>query len=199
MSDPSRPLVLASSSPRRRELLRDAGFEFRVLAPDVDESVRRGEGPGATARRLADEKARAIAARVDAASCVLAADTVVVIDGELLGKPQDESEAVAMLLRLAGREHRVLTGIALAVPALGRSELRLEESVVRMAPVSAEQARAYAATGEPLDKAGAYALQGEGGRFVLEVRGSRSNVIGLPLETVLPLLRELGVHPACRS
>jgi septum formation protein len=189
--------VLASSSPRRQDLLRDAGFRFEVVAPDVDESARPGEAPGELARRLAAEKAGAVTRRVDASCCVLAADTVVVIDGETIGKPRDEAEAAAMLLRLAGREHRVLTGVALAVPALGRCELRLEESVVRMARVTVEQARAYAATGEPLDKAGAYALQGAGGRFVARVRGSRSNVIGLPLEAVVPLLRELGVSPAC--
>jgi septum formation protein len=197
VSEPSRLLVLASSSPRRQDLLRDAGFRFQVVAPDVDESARPGEAPGELARRLAGEKAGAVAPRVDASCCVLAADTVVVIDGDMIGKPRDEAEAAAMLLRLAGREHRVLTGVALAVPALGRSELRLEESFVRMARVTVEEARAYAATGEPLDKAGAYALQGEGGRFVARVRGSRSNVIGLPLEAVVPLLRELGVSPAC--
>ncbi len=199
MREPSRTLVLASSSPRRQDLLREVGFEFVVLAPEIDESARPGESPGDTARRLAREKARAVARRVDAACCVLAADTVVVLEGEMLGKPRDEAEAAEMLLRLAGREHRVLTGVALAVPALGRSELRLEESAVRIRRVGAQEARAYARSGEPLDKAGGYALQGEGARFVEEVRGSRSNVIGLPLEAVLPLLRELGVRPACRT
>jgi nucleoside triphosphate pyrophosphatase len=191
-----RKLVLASTSPRRRALLAEAGFAFSVDAPDVDESPRTGEAPEALARRLALAKARAVADRADAEACVLGADTIVVVDGEVLGKPRDEAEAVEMLLRIAGRTHRVLTGFALVVRALGREEAAVEESRVRMHAVDRAAAERYAASGEPLDKAGAYAAQGDGGRFVAEIAGSRANVIGLPLEAVAPRLAALGVRRA---
>jgi septum formation protein len=191
-----RPLVLASTSPRRRELLTRAGFRFEIAAPDVDESALAGESAESLAQRLALAKARAVARRAPREACVLAADTVVVIDGELLGKPRDPAEAVEMLLRLAGRTHRVLTGFALVVPALAREESGVEESFVRMHAVDRATAEGYAATGEPLDKAGAYAAQGEGGRFVAEIRGSRANVIGLPLEALEPRLAALGIAPS---
>jgi nucleoside triphosphate pyrophosphatase len=190
-----RPLVLASSSPRRRELLERAGFRFELAVPDVDESPRPGESPESLARRLALAKARAAAPRVAREACVLAADTIVAIDGEVLGKPRDRAEAVEMLLRLAGRTHRVLTGFALVVTALAHEESAVEESAVRMRAVARAEAERYAASGEPLDKAGAYAAQGEGGRFVAEIAGSRANVIGLPLEALAPRLALLGVKP----
>jgi septum formation protein len=195
----ARALILASSSPRRRDLLVGAGFAFEVEAPEVEEALHAGESPERAAPRLALAKALAVARRVDPASCVLAADTLVVLGGEVLGKPRDEAEAAAMLQRLAGREHRVITGVALLVPALARAEQRVAESRVRMAEVSPEEALAYARSGEPLDKAGGYALQGRGARFVASVVGSRSNVIGLPLELVLPLLAEVGVRAPCRT
>jgi septum formation protein len=191
-----RPLVLASSSPRRRELLRAAGFAFSIAAPDVDESALPGESPESLARRLALAKARAVLPSVDADACVLGADTVVVIDGVLLGKPRDEAEAVEMLLQLAGRTHRVLTGFALLVPALGFEESGVVESAVRMHAVDRATAERYARSGEPLDKAGAYAAQGEGGRFVADIHGSRANVIGLPVEALTPRLLELKVLPS---
>src|SRR5262249_52796363 len=155
-----RPFVLASTSPRRRELLREAGFRFEIAAPAVDEHELPGEAPEATARRLALEKARAVAARVTPGACVLGADTIVGIDGQQLGQPRREPRAVEMLLRLAGRTHRVLTGFALVVGELGHEESGVVESQVRMHPVDRATAEKYAATGEPLDKAGAYAAQG---------------------------------------
>ena len=187
-------LVLASSSQRRHDLLRLEGFEFLVAEPNVDESAPEGELPERTAARLALTKARTVAERVDPASCVLAADTIVVVDDAVLGKPRDEEDAIQMLLLLADRTHRVITGY---VAMLDRSpaESGVEVSRVRMHAVTSEEARAYAATGEPLDKAGAYAVQGIGGRFVRQIDGSRSNVIGLPLEAVVPALRRLGVAP----
>ena len=187
--------MLASTSPRRRELLRDAGFRFEIAAPHVDERELPGERPEATARRLALEKARAVAARVARGACVLGADTIVVIDGQQLGKPRDQAEAVEMLLRLAGRTHRVLTGFALLVGELGLEETGVVESAVRMHPVDRATAEKYAATGEPLDKAGAYAAQGEAGRFVAEITGSRANVIGLPVEELVPRLARVRVTP----
>ncbi len=190
-----RALVLASSSPRRRALLSEAGYSFTIAEPDVDESALPGEKPEELAARLALAKARAVGARVAAQACVLAADTVVVIDGDLLGKPRDEAEAVEMLLRLAGRTHRVLTGFALFVPASAETDAGVVESSVRMHSVDRATAERYAASGEPLDKAGAYAAQGDGGRFVAQISGSRANVIGLPVEALAPRLARLGVAP----
>jgi len=191
----SRALVLASTSPRRRELLHDAGFRFEIAAPDVDESALPGEAPAVTAQRLALAKALAVAPRVAREACIVGADTIVVIDAQPLGKPRDADEAVEMLLRLAGRTHRVLTGFALVVTELGVEDTGVVESAVRMHAVDRVTAEKYAATGEPLDKAGAYAAQGEGGRFVAEIQGSRANVIGLPIEELLPRLAGLRVTP----
>ena len=199
MSEHGRRLILASRSPRRMALLREAGFEFELAAPDVSEAARAGETPEAQAQRLALLKASEVAKRADSGACVLGADTMVVLEGCVFGKPRDGAEAVQMLLRLAGRRHRVLTGFALLVTGTDLCEVGVEESAVSMYPVSPEEARAYAAGGEPLDKAGAYALQGEGRRFVEAISGSRSNVIGLPLEAVVPRLERLAVPRRCPS
>lgn len=196
MADSPRALVLASSSPRRRELLAAASFAFAIAEPGIDESAAPGEPAEAQARRLALEKAQAVAARFSDETCVLAADTLVVVDADVLGKPRDDDEAVEMLLRIQGRTHRVLTGFALVVRALGVEDCGVVESSVRMHPVDRAAATAYARSGEPLDKAGGYAAQGDGGRFVAEIHGSRANVIGLPMETVVPRLARLGVTPA---
>jgi septum formation protein len=174
-----------------------AGFSFSVVVPTVNEDPRPGETAEIRARRLADAKAETVVRDASADDCVLGADTLVVVDQEILGKPRDADDAVRMLLRLAGRTHRVLTGFALmqqdrnGIARFGG----VEESRVRMISFSREAALAYAETGEPLDKAGAYAVQGLGGRFVEALEGSRSNVIGLPLERVVPLLGQLGVRP----
>ena len=193
MVEAARRLVLASGSPRRRELLRSSGYEFDLEMPAIDEAERPGEDPREQVRRLALKKAQAVLGRVDSGACILAADTIVVIDDTVLGKPSDREDAARMLLRLAGRTHRVLTGYAALDSEGKRCEVDVVESHVRMRDVSPEEARAYAEGGEPLDKAGGYALQGEGGRFVEHVEGSRTNVIGLPLETVLPVLESFGV------
>jgi septum formation protein len=195
MGDGMRRFVLGSSSPRRRELLRAAGFSFEIAEPGVDERALAGEGPGTQASRLALEKARAVALRFPTEACVLAADTLVVVDEDVLGKPRDADEAVEMMLRIQGRAHRVLTGFALIVRGLDFEDCDVIESAVRMHPVDRASARAYADSGEPLDKAGAYAAQGEGGRFVAEIHGSRSNVIGLPMEAIVPRLANVGVEP----
>jgi septum formation protein len=192
----SRPLVLASSSPRRRDLLRARGYAFAVLDPGVDETPLPGEAAPLLVRRLALAKARAGAARAPAGAVVLGCDTIVVLDGDVLNKPAHAAEAVEMLLRIAGRTHTVFTAWAALAAELAREEVGVEASRVTLRAVARAEAEAYAASGEPLDKAGAYALQGEGARFVTRVEGSRSNVIGLPLERVEPLLAELGVNPA---
>ncbi|MEN8114142.1 MAG: Maf family protein [Actinomycetota bacterium] len=185
-------LILASSSPRRRLLLSSAGFEFVVNAPDIPEEAREGEEPDRMVTRLAREKSLAVTA--EPGDVVLAADTTVVLDGAVLGKPTDESEAVQMLLSIAGRTHVVLTGWALSRDGTIVEE-GFESSLVSMRAVERSEAEAYAASGEPLDKAGAYALQGEGARFVTGVAGPRSNVIGLPLRTIAAALRRAGQEP----
>jgi septum formation protein len=185
-------LVLASGSPRRRELLAGLGLAFTVRPVDLDESPLPGEEPGATVIRLADAKA---AAGGRPGELALGADTLVVLDGTVLGKPRDAAEAAAMLLRIAGREHTVLTGVALcerASTGVDRKVAAIETSRVRMAPLTPDEAAWYVATGEPLDKAGAYAVQGLGALFVEAVFGNYTNVVGLPLPATARLFRELG-------
>jgi septum formation protein len=196
MSAPT-PLVLASASPRRRELLARAGLRFEVIPAGIDENVRPGESPAQLAGRLAREKALAVASRVgpDPARFVLGADTIVVLGESVLGKPRDPRDAEAMLSLLVGRTHRVITAVVVARSHDLGWRARTVESRVRMRPAELEEIRAYVATGEPLDKAGAYAVQGRGRRFVAEIAGSESNVIGLPLDETLDLLREVGASP----
>jgi len=179
-------LVLASQSPRRRELLGLLGLSLEVRPAHTDERRHPGEPPEAYVRRLAAEKADAVPGAL-----VLAADTAVVLGDEVLGKPRDPAEAREMLRALSGRDHRVLTGVCV------RRGARRAEAVVAtevsFAALSEAQVDWYVATGEPLDKAGAYAVQGAGGAFVREIRGSVSNVVGLPLHETADLLRRLGV------
>lgn len=179
-------LILASSSPRRAEILTALGIPFRVRPVDIDESVLPGESGSAAASRLAAAKASAAASR-HPRDWVLAADTLVLLDGAVLGKPRDDGEAAEMLRRLSGRQHRVVTAVQLARGGLGREEI--EESRVRMAPLDEEEIRWYVSTGEPRDKAGAYAVQGLGARFIESVTGSFTNVMGLPARSVYRLLR----------
>ena len=195
MGRPTPPLVLASASPRRRDLLLRAEVAFEIVPADIPEPSRPGETPVEHARRLAGEKALAVARRMGPAPprLVLGADTIVVIDGDVLGKPTDEANAVELLSRLVGRMHEVVTAVALTTSdrlALTRVEV---VSRVHMRAAEEPELRAYAATGEPLDKAGAYAVQGEGRRFVERIEGSESNVIGLPLDETLALLRDAGL------
>lgn len=164
------------------------GVRFTVRAVDLDETPRPGEEPRAYVLRLAREKA---AARAGTGELVLAADTTVVVDGEILGKPADAEDAARMLRRLAGREHEVFTGIALEEPGKGRAA-DVVETRVHMAALSEEEIAWYVGTGEPMDKAGAYAIQGIGSLFVEAVDGSPSNVVGLPVPAVYRLFAKLG-------
>src|SRR5215210_4015052 len=182
-----RPFVLASGSPRRRELLARLGVRFTVRAADIDETPRPGEAPDVYVLRLAEEKARAAARPGE---LVLAADTTVVVDGEILGKPVDDADAARMLRLLAGREHEVLTGVAVVEMEPERLVSAVERTLVRMAPLSPEEIAWYVATGEPRDKAGAYAIQELGSLFVAGVVGNQSNVVGLPVPVVYRLLLE---------
>lgn len=182
-------LVLASASPRRRRLLSELGLTLEVRPVEIDESPRAGESPGDLVTRLAWAKATAEAAPDE---LVLAADTLVVLDDCILGKPADPDDASAMLMLLAGREHKVFTGVVLFEAGSGRSTASLEISRVRLAPLTVEEVSWYVATGEPMDKAGAYAIQGLGALFVEEIDGNYTNVVGLPLPTVYRLFRDLG-------
>jgi septum formation protein len=190
-------LVLASASPRRRDLLAGAGLRFEVLPADVPEEVRAGEPPRALVERLATAKAEAVRARLPSRPprLVLGSDTVVVLGDEILGKPRDAEEALAMLTRLAGRTHTVWTGVALLRTGDTACCALSVASRVTLRAAGEAELRAYVATGEPLDKAGAYALQGLGRRLVDAVEGSESNVIGLPLEETLALLAAWGYEP----
>jgi len=185
------PLILASASPRRAELLSSAGFEFLVDAADVDESERPGEGPQEYVLRVAQAKARTVAARCrKSGSVVLAADTTVVIDGEILAKPAGDSDAVRMLKRLAGAVHDVFTGV---VAVAGDRELaEVVRTRVHLLPLTIDDITWYVETGEPMGKAGAYGIQGRAARFVDWIEGSWSNVVGLPVATVDRMIKALG-------
>ena len=187
------PLVLASASPRRRDMLAAIGLLADVEPADIDESRLPGEAPEAMATRLAAGKADAVVARRTGAEIVLAADTIVVLDGEVLTKPTDAEHAVSTLTKLQDREHTVITAFA-AVRADDpkRRVVRAVRTQVRFRALSESQIRAYVATGEPLDKAGAYGIQKIGAKLVREVRGSYTNVVGLPLVEVLEALPGLG-------
>ncbi len=186
-----RPLVLASASPRRRELLASLGLDFRIDPGSAEEPrPEPGEVPADYALRAAKAKALPVAA-AHGEAVILAADTIVVLDQDILGKPMDTAHAVDMLLRLSGRTHQVVTGCCLRAPE-GVNELFAVSSDVTMRRSNRAELAAYAATGEPLDKAGAYAIQGLGGFLVRRVEGSYTNVVGLPLSRVLERLLELG-------
>lgn len=178
-------LILASGSPRRRDFLTGLGLDFEVRVTDIDETPKAGEQPVDFVARLAREKARA-AALPD--SWVLAADTVVAVEGKILGKPGDEEEACAMLMRLSDRWHEVWTGFSLCREARGELYTKTVCTRVRFRALTPEICRAYVRTGEPLDKAGAYGIQGNGAFLVREISGSYTNVVGLPLAEVIDAL-----------
>ncbi|MGD1070642.1 MAG: Maf family protein [Bryobacteraceae bacterium] len=179
-------LVLASRSPRRAELLAAAGIEFCVRAADVDETPLAGEAPRQYALRMADTKASAVALGDD--EIALAADTVVVLAGEIMGKPKDSADASRMLSALSGRRHEVITAICLR--NTGRTISDLSSTAVWFAPLSEEEIQRYVASGEPMDKAGAYGIQGLASRFIDRIEGSYANVVGLPVARVYQLLRD---------
>jgi len=184
-------IVLASSSPRRSSLLRQIGINFEIVPPDVDESRYSFEGdPSVTAERLALAKAQSAAGRIDARGrLVLGADTVVLFEGEVIGKPKDADDAFAMLQKLAGRSHRVLTGYALLDPRTNRAVTAHERTVVSMRELTDAEIRAYVDTGEPLDKAGSYGAHALGAGLITRVEGCFYNVIGLPLARLLMTLK----------
>ncbi|MFC4259554.1 Maf family protein [Marinobacter lacisalsi] len=185
-------VILASASPRRAELLRQLGLSFDVLPVDVDEAPHQGEAPADYVHRLAREKALAGYQRQGRADAlVLGSDTTVVLDDHILGKPADASDAGALLHRLSGRRHQVMTGIALA--SASGVEARVSVTEVRFRNLDQREIDAYCATGEPMDKAGGYGIQGRGGAFVTGIRGSYSAVVGLPLDITASLLADAGL------
>ena len=190
--DPAPLVCLASGSPRRQALLAQIGVPHVVRAADIDETTRPAESPADYVRRLARSKSLAVRA-LGVVLPVLGADTIVVIDAQLLGKPADEAEGVAMLERLSGRTHRVLTAVAL-LPAHGEPGVRLSESTVGFRALTRAECVAYWRTGEGRDKAGGYAIQGRGAVFIEHLSGSYSGVMGLPLFETAELLREAGVR-----
>jgi septum formation protein len=179
-------LILASQSPRRAEILKQAGFDFVIRPAAVDETPLADESPQAHVERLARAKALAVEAGAD--DIVLGADTIVVIDGCILGKPADAADAARMLQALSGRQHEVITGVCLR----RRSGLECGSTVTRVwfAPLSPEEIAAYVASGEPMDKAGAYAIQGLASSYITRIEGSYANVVGLPIDWVSLRLRE---------
>jgi septum formation protein len=187
-------LILASASPRRHELLRNAGIDFishPVLIPEV---AQPGEEPHAFAERLAREKALAAAGH-EPGDFILGADTVVAVDGQILGKPRDQADAARMLRLLAGRSHRVITGVCLKVPENQKADafppdVRSQTTLVTMDSLSNAEIRSYVSTGEPMDKAGAYAIQGMASRWIPRIEGDYFNVVGLPVALVWRMLRE---------
>jgi septum formation protein len=191
---PAARLILASASPRRAELLRAAGIEFDVMSANVDETMDVEDTPEGYVRRVAQLKAEAVLPRAGERP-VLGADTIVIVDQTVLGKPSDIADAGRMLRLLAGREHSVMTGVCLINPAAesGRVQLSMTRTSVGFAALTDEEISWYVASGEPMDKAGAYAIQGLASRFVTRIDGSYSNVVGLPVALVYDLCTRAGL------
>jgi septum formation protein len=186
--------ILASSSPRRRELLTSIGIPFDVVPSHVPEEHQPGEAPEEYVARLSRDKANAIAAK-HPSQWVIAADTTVLLGDQLLEKPADPPDAARMLSLIAGKTHTVYTGVTLQHLDQQYCETRVAESEVRMLPLSPRDIEWYVATGEPLDKAGAYAVQGIGAMFIDSIHGSYTNVVGLPLATLFQMMRKVGIDP----
>jgi septum formation protein len=181
-------LVLASASPRRQELLRSAGIPFEAHPADIPEDPLPGESAKGCAERLAHEKALAVAQKRPK-DFVLGADTLVAVDGQILGKPSDATDAARMLRLLSGRQHQVITGVCLVVN--GQPTMASESTLVTMSEITEEEIADYVAGGEPMDKAGAYAIQGIASRWIPRIEGDYSNVVGLPVAQVFRMLREI--------
>lgn len=187
-------LILASQSPRRIELLRQAGFDFEIRPVSVDETPKTGEAPQVFVKRIAREKAFKAARTQKDAAVILAADTIAVLENKILGKPKNQKEAVLMLKRLSGSCHEVLTSWVLIKPPQEILHEDTEITKVWFKKLSEEQIRNYVATKEPFDKAGAYAIQGRADDFVEKIKGSFTNVTGLPIEKVTPYLKKILTH-----
>lgn len=185
-------LVLASESPRRFELLKGLGIKFRAVRSEVDESRFKARSPEELVKKLALAKAQAVARKLKR-GVVVGADTIVVLGGEILGKPSSQAEARAMLKRLSGRKHEVLTGVAVVDVSTGKQTVDCVRTEVKFRKLTEEEISSYVGTGEPLDKAGSYAIQGRAGLFVERIKGCYYNVVGLPLARLAEILRDYGV------
>lgn len=185
-------IILASASVRRAQILRDAGFAFSVVSSAVDETPLAGESAHQMVERLAEAKSELVAARSVGPALVVSADTVVVMDGKILGKPRSTPDARQMLMQLSGRTHEVITGVSVVRLPDGERRKFVESTLVHFAPLGSEDIEEYLRTEEPYDKAGAYAIQGRAGRFIPRIDGCYFNVVGLPLARLSTMLRELG-------
>lgn len=186
-------IVLASSSPRRRELLSSLGIGFDVIHPSSDEALSGSETPRDFALRVSAEKALSVSALLGKGEIVIGADTIVVVDGEILGKPGDREEASSMLRKLSGKEHLVYTAFSIVGPENEILHSEIVGTRVRVKSLAASEIEGYIKTGEPMDKAGAYGIQGLGSFIVTGIEGSYSNVVGLPVEELLAALKKLGI------
>ncbi len=184
-------LILASGSPRRREILASLGLNFDVAAADIDERQNAGESPADMVKRLAEAKARAVAVRSPTDALVIGSDTAVVLDGQVFGKPVNADDAASMLQRLSGRWHEVMTAVALLED--GRADVAISITRVRFRDIDPAEAAIYWQSGEPADKAGGYAIQGLGGVFVEALEGSYTGVVGLPVFETATMLRRAGL------
>jgi len=187
-----KPIILASGSPRRQDLLRQIGITFRTMPSDVDEAILPGESPEKYVVRVALDKASSVAARTDS-GIVIGADTIVVLDDTILGKPVDAEDAIRMLTLLSGKAHSVITGLAVMDAATGRALTRTSLTRVWFRNLSQHEIASYVTTGEPLDKAGAYGIQERGALFVERIDGCYFNVVGLPLSLLADLLRDVDI------
>ena len=185
-------LILGSTSPRRASLLSQLGLPFEVLAPEVDETHFAAEKPVAYVTRMSNEKHAAVSNGLDSGSLIISADTVVLIDDDILGKPVDEQEGFSMLRRLSGTQHRVLTSVTIGLPG-DKNEQFVIETIVRFRTLATIECEAYWRTGEPQDKAGGYGIQGVGAIFIESIQGSYTNVVGLPLTETAQVLRGFGI------
>ena len=191
----SREIILASASPRRKQLLSSCGVTFRIEVSGIDEVRQPEETPQAMAERLALSKARDIAKRFPQA-WTIGADTDVSIDGDILGKPRDAADAARMLRKIQGREHSVWGAFALVQPETKVAHVVSHETIVLMAPMNQSDIESYVASGEPMDKAGAYAIQGKAAPYIKEIHGDYNNVVGLPLARICMELKKKGFYPS---
>ncbi len=192
MEQQNRTIVLASGSPRRKEMLERLGLPFKVAPASIEEKRMEGESAAMYTLRTAMQKAMTVAKNYENAT-VISADTVVVMDEQILGKPKTMDQAEEMLRSLSGREHIVITSVGIVDQVSGRSISATEQTVVYFQPLSKEEIRAYVETGEPMDKAGSYGIQGLGGLFIRRIEGDYYNVVGLPLNKLYQLLKEIGI------
>lgn len=187
-------LVLASRSPRRREILKQLGLDFEIMESNIEEAYSGGDKPHRYASFAALQKAKDVAQRVDFPAVIMGADTIVVLEGEVMGKPKDDLEAFEMLSRLSGKQHRVITGLAVVDATNGKELNDYQTTLVNMKNITTARIKRYVDTGEPLDKAGAYAIQGRAAVFVDSIKGCYFNVVGLPVAKLDGMLQAMGLE-----